>query len=82
MRENCKDHIMENRPFFKEVNFFFPNVGHFQGNLPVMPAYTFEKDEVSKKKFLKCHMVYNGKQNIKAKEVFCCLFIGQYPFVN
>ena len=23
MRENCKDHIMENRPFFKEVNFFF-----------------------------------------------------------
>lgn len=67
---------MENRPFFKEVNFFFPNVGHFQGNLPVMPAYTFEKDENSKKQFLKCHMVYNGKQNIKAKEVFCCLFIG------
>ena len=47
-----------------------------------MRAYTFEKDEAPKNQFLKCRMVYNGKQNIKAKEVFCCLFIGQYPFVN
>ena len=81
MRENCIDNIMENRPLFKEFSSLFPNVGHLQGKLPVVRVYTCEKDQVPKNQFLKCHIVYNGKQNIKAKEVFCCLFIG-YPFVN